>query len=65
MGLVCAKNASKKFSHLGTFKVNLKGKIYLCVNSLTQRCPNKIIKTFKIEDFFHWVPVFNDTIDAP
>ncbi len=27
-------------------KVNLKEKIYLYVNSTTQRCPNKIIKTF-------------------
>jgi hypothetical protein len=29
----------------------LKGKIYLYVNSNTQRCPNKITKTFLIEDF--------------
>ncbi len=35
-------------------KVNLKAKIYLLyVNSSTQRCPNKIIKTFLIEDFYH------------
>ncbi len=31
-------------------KVNLKKKN---VNSTTQRCPNKIFKTFLIEDFFH------------
>jgi hypothetical protein len=34
-------------------KVNLKTKIYICINSSTQRCPNKIIKIFLIEDFFH------------
>ena len=38
-------------------KVNLKAKMYICVNSTTQRCPNKIIKTFWIEDFFHLPPV--------
>jgi hypothetical protein len=34
-------------------KVNLKAKIYIYVNSTTQRCSNKIIKNFLIEDFFH------------
>ncbi len=38
-------------------KVNLKEKIYLSVNSTTQECPNKIIKTFLIEHFFHLPPV--------
>ncbi len=33
-------------------KVNLKEKMYLYVNSTIQRCPNKIIKTFMIEDFY-------------
>ncbi len=37
--------------------VNLKEKIYLFVNSTTERCPNKIIKTYWIEDFFHLPPV--------
>ncbi len=37
--------------------MNLKAKIYLYVNSSTQRCPNKIIKTFLIKDFFHLPPV--------
>jgi hypothetical protein len=32
-------------------KVNLKAKIFKYVNSTTQRCPNKIIKIFLIEDF--------------
>jgi hypothetical protein len=32
-------------------KVNLKEKIYLYVYSAAQRCSNKIIKTFLIEDF--------------
>jgi hypothetical protein len=34
-------------------KVNLKAKIYIYVNSTTQRCPNKIIEIFLLEDFFH------------
>ncbi len=34
-------------------KVNLKAKIYIYVNSTIQRCPNKIIKIFLLEDFFH------------
>jgi hypothetical protein len=37
--------------------VNLKEKIYLYVNSTTQRCPNKIIKTFLIEDIFYLLQV--------
>jgi hypothetical protein len=38
-------------------KLNLKAKIYIYVNSTTQRCPNKIIKIFLLEDFFHLPPV--------
>ncbi len=38
-------------------KVNLKAKIYVFVSSTTQRWPNKIIKIFLIEDFFHLPPV--------
>ncbi len=38
-------------------KVNLKAKIYIYVKSNIQRCPNKIIKIFLIEDFFHLPPV--------
>ncbi len=41
-------------------KVNLKEKNYLYVNSTTQRCLNKIIKTFLIEDF-PFVTGVNDT----
>jgi hypothetical protein len=37
--------------------VNLKAKIYIYVNSTIQRWPNKIIKIFQIEDFFHLPPV--------
>ena len=33
-------------------KVNLKAKMYICVTSTIQRCPNKIIQIFLIEDFF-------------
>jgi hypothetical protein len=32
--------------------VNLKAKIYIYVNSTTQRCPNKIIKIFLLEGIF-------------
>jgi hypothetical protein len=38
-------------------KVNLKAKIYIYDNSTTQRCPNKIIKIFLLEGFFHLPPV--------
>jgi hypothetical protein len=34
-------------------KVNLKAKIYIYVYSTTQMCPNKIIKIFLLEGFFH------------
>jgi hypothetical protein len=36
-----------------TPKVNFEGKIYLYVNSATQRCQKNIVKTFLVEDFFH------------
>jgi hypothetical protein len=38
-------------------KVNLKEKTHLFVNSTTNRCLNKTIKTFLIEDFFHFPPL--------
>jgi hypothetical protein len=38
-------------------QMNLKAKMYICVNSTIQRCPNKIIKIFLIEDFSHLPPV--------
>ncbi len=34
-------------------KVNLKTKVYIYLNSTTQRCPNKIIKIFLLQGFFH------------
>jgi hypothetical protein len=37
-------------------KVNLKAKMYICVTSTFQRCPNKIIKIFLNKDFFHLPP---------
>jgi hypothetical protein len=43
-------------------KVNLKAKIYICVNSTIQRCPNKIIKIFLIEDFSHLPPVSTTSV---
>jgi hypothetical protein len=41
-------------------KVYLKAKIYVYVNSSSQRCPNKIIKTFLVEDFFHLPPFLDN-----
>ena len=38
-------------------KANLKAKMYICVNSTIQKCPNKNIKIFLIEDFSHLPPV--------
>jgi hypothetical protein len=38
---------------LQTPSSELEGKIYINVNSATQRCQDKIIKNFLIEDFFH------------
>jgi hypothetical protein len=38
-------------------KVNLTAKIYIYVYSTTQRCPNKIIKIFLLEGFFHLPPL--------
>ncbi len=37
--------------------MNLKAKKYLYVNSTSQRCLNKIMKTFMIEDYLHLPPV--------
>ncbi len=45
------------FSLPTAFKVNLKEKNYLYVNSTLQRCPNKIVKAFLIEDFLYLPPV--------
>ncbi len=42
---------------MATISVNLKAKIYIYVNSTTQSCPNKIIKIFLLEGFFHVPPV--------
>jgi hypothetical protein len=38
-------------------KVNLKAKLFIYVNSTTQRCPNKTIKIFLLEYFLHLPPV--------
>ena len=43
-------------------KVNLKAKMYICVNSTIQRCPNKIINIFLIEDFSHLPPVSTTSV---
>jgi hypothetical protein len=44
-------------------KLNLKAKIYINVNSTTRRCPNKIIKSFQLEDFCH-LPTVSTTTPA-
>ncbi len=48
---------NKNNIRLQTPESELKGKIYIYVSSTTQRLPNKIIKIFLIEDFFHFPPV--------
>jgi hypothetical protein len=44
-------------------KVNLKEKMYIYVNSTIQRCPNKIIKIFLIEDFFSFATGVNVNVN--
>ncbi len=41
--------------------MNLKAKFYIYVNSTIQRCSNKIVKIFLIEDFFH-LPLVSATL---
>jgi hypothetical protein len=54
---VCHRYQLHRWQIMGTIsccrhlKVNLKAKIFIYVNSSTQRCPNKIIKIFLMEDF--------------
>jgi hypothetical protein len=48
-----ANNGNKTISGCRHLKMSLKANILNYVNSTTQRCPNKIIKIFLIEDFFH------------
>ncbi len=60
---ICHRYKQNRWQIMGTIsgcrhlKVNLKAKIYIYINSTTQRCPNKIIKIFLLEDFFHLPPV--------
>ncbi len=60
---ICHRYQRHRWQTMGTIsgcrylKVNLKAKMYIYANSATQRCPNKIIKIFLIEDFFHLPPV--------
>jgi hypothetical protein len=44
-------------------KVNLKAKMYICVNSTIPRCPTKIIKIVLIEDFSHLPLVSTTPVD--
>jgi hypothetical protein len=46
-------------------KVNLKAEIYIYVNSTAQRCPNKIIEIFLLEDFFPFATGVVDTGGVP
>ncbi len=41
----------------GKFATGVKAKFYIYVYSTTQRCPNKIVKIFLFEGFFHLPPV--------
>ncbi len=50
---VSTTQVANNWNSIRQLKVNLKEIIYLYVNSTTQRCPNKRIKTFLIVDFFH------------
>ncbi len=60
---ICHRCQRHRWQTMGTIsgcrylKVNLNEKIYIYVKSTIQRCPNKIIKNFLIEDFFHLPPV--------
>jgi hypothetical protein len=59
----CHRYQRHRWQTMGTIsgcrylKVNLKAKLYIYVNSTIQRCPNKVIEIFLIEDFFHLPPV--------
>jgi hypothetical protein len=50
-----AVNLANNWNNNRLLKVLLKEKLYLHVNvnSIAQRIPSKIIKTFLIEDYFH------------
>jgi hypothetical protein len=52
-----ANNGNNTLSGCRDLQVNLKVKIYMYVNSTTQRCPNKLIKIFLLEGFYHLPPV--------
>jgi hypothetical protein len=60
---ICHKYQPHRWQTMGLIsgcrylKVNLKAKMYICVTSTIQRCPNKIIKIFLIADFFHLPPL--------
>ncbi len=60
---ICRRCQRHRWQIMGTIsscwhlEVNLKAKLYLYVNSTSQRCPNKIIKIFLTKDFFHSPPV--------
>jgi hypothetical protein len=47
----------ERISGCRLLKEDLKAKIYIYVNTTTQRCPNKIIKIFLSEDFLHLLSV--------
>jgi hypothetical protein len=59
-----ANNGSK--SDCLHLKMNYcKEKMYLYDKYIIQRCPNKVLKTFLIEDFFLFATGVNDTSVAP
>ncbi len=57
VSMTLVANIGKTISDSRNLQMNLKAKIYIYVNSTTQRCPNKIIKNCLIKDFSHLPPV--------
>ncbi len=64
---ICRRFQRHRWQIMGTkpgcrhLKVNVKAKAYIYVNSTFQRCPNKIINIFLIEDLFH-LPLMSTTL---
>jgi hypothetical protein len=59
---ISTAKAANNWNNIRLLTVNLKKKFYPNVNSTTQRYPNKIIKTFLIEDFLHLPPVLTTLV---
>ncbi len=55
--LITVANNGNNYQTADNLKWTWRKKKYIYVNSTIQSCPNKIIKFFLIEDFFHLPPV--------